>query len=81
MSWRENLDPIVQEHLNHLLKLMSSERKAYTKAKNVSHAQLWIALAFLMKEVSHLELKVKTLEKQLGVQKKNSQVKKSMEKL
>ena len=78
MDWREDLDPLLQEHLQELLKVVSKERQTYTQAKNVSHAQLWCALVLLTRQVSDLQLHVKRLEKQVQ-QKANDKVKKSME--
>ncbi|MDP3728093.1 MAG: hypothetical protein Q8R18_01430 [bacterium] len=80
MDWRDKLDPVLKEHFNELVKKVHTEKKAYTSAKNISQAQLWCALAVLMKEVSDLELKIKSLEKQKNI-KSNKTLKKSMEKL
>lgn len=81
MEWRDNLDPTVKEHFNELLKKVQSEKKAYASAKNISHAQLWSAMAVLMREISHLELRIKILERQTKPKKKNSVLKKSIERL
>ncbi|HIH15148.1 MAG TPA: hypothetical protein HA360_04570 [Nanoarchaeota archaeon] len=64
MDWRDQLDPVLKEHFNDLLKKVQTQKKAYITAKNISQAQLWSALAVLMKKVSDLELQVKSLEKQ-----------------
>ncbi len=80
MDWRDILDPTLKEHFNDLLKKVHTEKKAYLSARNISNAQLWCALAVLMKEVSDLQLKVKSLEKKLP-SKSSSSLKKGMEKL
>ena len=80
MDWRDKLDPILKEHFNDLLKKVHPEKKAYTSAKDICTAQLWTAIAVLVKEVSDLQLEVKYLEKQVKV-KRNSSLKKELEKL
>jgi len=67
-DWREKLNPILKEYLDSLIKDTYSEKKAYSKAKNPSNAQLWVALAnlssenqFLLKENKSLKIMVLTL--------------------
>lgn len=79
MDWRDTLDPTLKEHFNDLLKRVQKEKAAYTSAKNISQAQLWTAIALLMKDVSDLQLKIKNGEKQKHL-KNTKQIKKSMEK-
>ena len=80
MDWRDKLVPTLREHFNDLLKKVHPEKEAYTSAQNISQAQLWCAIAVLMKEVSDLQLQVKSLEKQIQV-KSNSSLKKELGKL
>jgi len=80
MDWRDTLDPILKEHFHDLITKVHAEKKAYTSAKNISHAQLWCALAVLAKEVSNLELHIKELKKQ-SKSRDVKRVKRSMEKL
>ena len=80
MDWRDKLDPTLKEHFNDLLKKVHPEKEAYTSAENISTAQLWTAIAVLVKEVSDLQLHVKHLEKQVKG-KSNSSLKKELEKL
>ncbi|MSR86068.1 hypothetical protein EXS74_01575 [Candidatus Woesearchaeota archaeon] len=80
MDWRDKLDPTLKEHFNDLLKKVHSEKEAYTSAQHISQAQLWCAIAVLMKEVSDLQLQVKSLEKHIRV-KPNSSLKNALDKL
>ena len=64
MDWRDKLDPTLKEHFNDLLKKVHPEKEAYLSAQNISQAQLWCAIAVLMKENSDLQLQVKHLGKQ-----------------
>ena len=78
MNWRENLDPVLQEVFEDLLKDVKKERKAYSSAKDVSKAQLWCAVLVLSKRISDLNLKIKSFEVDKKV---NNKIKKSMGKL
>ena len=51
MDWRDKLDPTLREHFNDLLKKVHPEKGAYTSAQNISQAQLWCAIAVLMREI------------------------------
>ena len=79
MDWRDKLDPTIKEHFNELIKKVHNEKEAYTSATNISQAQLWCALAVLMKEVSNVQLQINSLKKQNKVSNKEK-VKKNMEK-
>tara|TARA_Y100000034_G_C6869095_1_gene396506 strand:+ start:388 stop:654 length:267 start_codon:yes stop_codon:yes gene_type:complete len=85
MSWRKDVDPILKEHLEALIKESYRYKRSYKNSKDVSKAQLWCALACLSKEIFDLNLKVKFLEKALqGAGKKKSvdeDVKKVMDSL
>jgi len=80
MEWREALDPLLQEHLQGLLKKVYKEEMAYRSALHKEHAQFWCAFAVLMKEISNLQIRMKALEK--GTKRKeNTRLKKELEKL
>lgn len=80
MDWRDKLDPRLKEHFNDLIKMVHTEKEAYLSAPHISYAQVWCALAVLTKEVSDLQLKVKSLEKKLKG-KNNFKLKKALKKL
>jgi len=73
MAWFESLNPILKTHLNEQLKQSHKQRTAFTKAKDPSKAQLWCAIAFLSKQVSDLDYKVKSLER--GTKIKSKEIK------
>jgi len=84
--WRKNIDPLLRDHLEMQIKESYRHRRGYTKAKDVSKAQLWCAIANLSKQVFDLSLKIKflerTLQEVLGKKKRsNNDVKKILESL
>ncbi len=79
MDWRTKLDPTLKEHFDTLIKNVHKEKKAYTKAKNPSQAQVWCAIAVLTKQISDMELHINKLEKQI-TPKENTKLKKTLEK-
>ena len=64
-NWRKNIDPLIKDHLESLVKESYRHRNAYKLAKNTANAQLWCSMALLQKQVFDLNLKVKFLEKAL----------------
>ena len=80
MDWRDTLEPVTQEYFQVLLKKVCVEKKAYTSAENITHAQMWTAMAILMKEISTLQLQVTHLEKRMKG-KTNHSLKRELEKL
>ena len=65
MSWREKVDPIIKTYLELQIKDTAQFRESFSKAKDPSKAQLWIAIANLSKHIFSLEMKIKYLEKTL----------------
>ena len=65
MSWRENVDSIIKSYLELQIKDTQQFKEAYSKSKEPSKAQLWIAIANLSKHIFSLEMKIKYLEKTL----------------
>ena len=65
MNWRKDVDPLIKDHLEAQIKESFRHRKNYKNSKDVSKAQLWVAIANLAKQVFDLNLKVKFLEKAL----------------
>lgn len=64
-DWRDSLDPLLQEHLEGLLKEVGVYKDAFYDAKNVAHAQLWIALAILIKQNFEQKMRINILERAL----------------
>ncbi len=73
MVWTEQLNPILKDHLNKQLLQINKHKKAFAKAKDPSKAQLWCAIAYLTKQVSELDYKVKSLER--GTKVKSKEIK------
>ncbi|MFH1209378.1 MAG: hypothetical protein V1663_01155 [archaeon] len=64
-SWRNNVDPLIKDHLEIQIKEASKHKKSYEQAKNKGNAQLWIALANISKQTFNIELKIKYMERLL----------------
>lgn len=65
MNWREKVDPMVRHHLEREIKSIIGDKKAYSKAKNPSNAQLWCAIGNLSKQIFDLNLKLAYIERAL----------------
>lgn len=61
-SWRENVDPLIKEHLEAQIRETTKHQSTYLQAKSPTNAQLWIAIANLSKQILSLSLKMKYLE-------------------
>lgn len=64
MAWRDNVDPMIKNHLELQIK-ESAKFNSYKKAKNPALAQLWVAVANLSKQIFDLNLKLNYLENAL----------------
>lgn len=62
-NWRENINPVTKSHLETQIKETTAHKDAYSKAKDPTKAQLWIAIANLSKQIFDLHLRIKVLEK------------------
>lgn len=65
-DWREGINPIVKSHLETQIKETAAHKAAYSKAKEPTKAQLWIAIANLSRQIFDLHMRIKVLEK--GIQ-------------
>lgn len=63
MDWRDEINPIIKSHLETQIKETAAHKDAYSKAKEPTKAQLWIAIANLSKQIFDLHLRIKVLEK------------------
>lgn len=70
MTWRKTVPSPLKNHLELQVKEASRYKDIYTKSKNPSNAQLWIAIGNLSRQIFDLNLKVKFLE---GVLRENMQ--------
>lgn len=64
-SWRNEIDEGIRSHLELQIKEASKYRKSYLKARDVSKAQLWCAVANLSKQIHQLNTKLTQIEKEL----------------
>ena len=80
MDWKTELDPVVQEYLNELLKEVIEHRKAYMKARDSSKAQIWVALALLYREVCLIKSEIEEIRKSLKDEKKAKKLEKTLKK-
>ncbi|RME55416.1 hypothetical protein D6777_00685 [Candidatus Woesearchaeota archaeon] len=64
-TWRDDVDPILREHLEIIISESVKQRNAYKKAKNTANGQIWCALAYLAKELFELEQENKVLQRNI----------------
>lgn len=64
-EWRKNLDPVLREYLDSLVSESSESKQAYSKAKNPSNAQIWVALSLLARENMELKNDNKSLKEMI----------------
>jgi hypothetical protein len=62
-SWRENVDPLIKEHLEAQIRETTKHQSTYMQSSSPQTAQLWVAVANLSKQVFNLNLKIKYMEK------------------
>ena len=70
MSWRKSVPSSIKNHLEFQIKESSKYKPIYSKSKNPSNAQLWIAVSNLSRQIFDLNLKLNYLE---GVFRENMQ--------
>lgn len=64
-NWRKDLDPLIEENINDLVKETNDYKYAISNAKDKSKAQLWIALAIINHKIKNLEYELKEKEKKI----------------
>lgn len=65
-TWRDDVEPLLRDHLEILISESVKQRKAYKKAKKTANAQLWCALAYVAKQNFELQQENKLLQKALS---------------
>ncbi|MBU1203980.1 MAG: hypothetical protein KKG60_02840 [Nanoarchaeota archaeon] len=63
VSWRENVDPLIKEHLEAQIRETTKNQSTYMQADEPALAQLWVSIANLSKQLFNLNLKIKYMEK------------------
>ena len=66
MNWRNQINPIIKDHVEVRVRQSAEDREAILDASNPREAQLWIALGHLSKEVTDANMKLRYLEKALA---------------
>ena len=65
MNWRENVDPVIKDYLEALIKSTQSNKEAFNLSKNKPNSQLWAALSIIYKQTFNLDQRIKYIEKLL----------------
>ncbi len=66
VDWKQELDPILKDYLNSILKEVIKNRDAYSKAKDKKIAQLWIAIALLYREINLLRAEIEEIKQYIS---------------
>ncbi|MFW6285996.1 MAG: hypothetical protein ACOC16_02635 [Nanoarchaeota archaeon] len=64
-NWRKELDLLVEENLNELIKETKEYDYAIKKSKDKSKAQIWIALALINNKINQILVTNKEYEKKI----------------
>lgn len=59
IKWRENLNLIVEESLNEILRETKEHSSAIKKSQDPAKAQIWVAIALLNKKLKDQEIENK----------------------
>ncbi len=76
-DWREQINPIIKSHLETQIKETTAHKEAYSKAREPTKAQLWVAIANLSKQIFDLHLRIKVIEKgiqEMALKKKGKEI-------
>jgi len=80
MNWKSELDPVIKDYLNNLLKEVAEYKKAYSKAKDISRAQIWVALALLYRKITVLEATINEIKDKLFNETEKDKLEKTLKK-
>ena len=80
MDWRTSLDPLIKDYLDQLLREVIKYRVAYSKAKDISKAQIWVALALLYREINLLKSTIEEIKEKLYNEDEKSKIEKTLKK-
>lgn len=64
-KWRDQLDKLIEENLNELVKNTKEFDYAIRKSKDKSKAQIWVALALLNDKINQITMKDKKYDKKI----------------
>jgi len=80
MDWKTSLDPLIKDYLDQLLREVIKYRVAYSKAKDISKAQIWVALALLYREINLLKSTIEEIKEKLYNEDEKSKIEKTLKK-
>lgn len=66
MNWRNQIDPIIKDHVERRISQAAENKEALLQSRNPREAQLWCALGNLSKELAENTIKIKYMEKLLA---------------
>ena len=66
MNWRNEIDPVIKDHVEGRITQASANREALILSKNPREAQLWCALGNVSKELAETTIRLKYMEKILA---------------
>ena len=79
-DWKENLDPVLRDYLNSLLKEVIKYRDAYTKSKDIKVSQLWVAITLIFRELALIKSEIEEIKKKLYSENEKKNVEETLKK-
>ncbi|MEM0379239.1 MAG: hypothetical protein QW038_02555 [Nanopusillaceae archaeon] len=81
MSWKKDLDPVIRDFLNTLLKEVEEHKNAYLKAEDPATAQIWTAIAIIYRKLSYLESEILRISDKIKENELKNKLEDSLKKL
>ncbi|MEM4511200.1 MAG: hypothetical protein QXD25_00070 [Nanopusillaceae archaeon] len=81
MSWKKNLDPIIRDFLNTLLREVEEYKDSYLKAEDPATAQIWTALAIIYRKLSYIESEIHKIHEKIKENELKNKLEESLKKL
>ncbi|RDD52601.1 hypothetical protein BA065_00565 [Nanoarchaeota archaeon NZ13-N] len=81
MSWRDNLDPVLKDFLNSLLKEVQKQKKAYSEADDPAIAQIWTALSIIYRKILLLEREIEDIKGKISENDLKNKLEESLKKI
>jgi hypothetical protein len=74
-NWREDLDLVIDENLNDLIKATKHYDSAIRKSKDPAKAQMWVAMALLNAKLNNITVNKKAHENKIPQEELNNIIK------
>ena len=71
-KWRDDLEHVIEQNLNELIKETKEYDHAIRQAKDKSKAQLWVALAIINHKLNQLNVENKDYKKKIPKEELNN---------